>query len=71
MKNYRVNKTTANNPHNNHEVHNDSCSFYNLIVSYEYLGSYTNCQDAITEAIKRGYSKVDGCMECCDECHKA
>lgn len=69
MKNYRINKNTWHNPNDNHEVHNETCSKYNKLELFETLGRFQTCQEAITEARRRNYTKVDGCRECCYDCH--
>ena len=53
-----------------HEVHQKSCSWLELAPSKTYLGYYTNCMDAIAKA-KTIYNQVDGCVYCCNPCHKS
>lgn len=69
MKNYRVNKNTTTNPKGNNEVHSEDCRHYKSLLYFEDLGKHLICQTAITEAIRRGYIKADGCIECCPTCH--
>lgn len=71
MKNYRINKNTWHNPNDNHEVHSETCSKYNKIEWFETLGRFQTCQEAIAEARRKKYTKVDGCKECCPSCHNA
>lgn len=66
---YYVNKINTGNPHYNHEVHKDSCTYLPSPLNREYLGYFALCKDAITKA-KEKYSNVDGCAVCCPECHK-
>lgn len=66
---YYVNKINTGNPHYNHEVHKDSCTYLPSPLNREYLGYFASCKDAITKA-KEKYSNVDGCAVCCPECHK-
>ncbi len=70
MKKYRVNKNTSSNPKGNNEVHSDDCQHYSSLVSYEDLGYQFGCQNAVSEAKRKGYSKADGCRECSNACHK-
>ena len=65
MKYYVNNKSQSNG---DHEVHNQECSFLNLIKSKTYLGNFTNCKDAVKEA-KKIYLKSDGCSNCSKPCH--
>lgn len=68
MKNYYVNKQAQSS--GDHEVHNENCSFLSSIASKKYLGEFSNCKTAVTEA-KKTYSKADGCKTCSNECHKS
>lgn len=63
---YYVNDNAQSN--GDHEVHKDSCSFLPTSANRTYLGSFTNCQDAVREA-KKHYSKVNGCYYCSSSCH--
>jgi hypothetical protein len=51
-----------------HEVHKDGCIYLKLAVSTKYLGNFSNCSDAVTEA-KKTYSKSNGCYYCSNECN--
>lgn len=64
--NYYVNNNAQSN--GDHEVHNDSCSYLPNAQNRTYLGSFSNCKDAVTEA-KKTYSKADGCFFCSSDCH--
>lgn len=64
--NYYVNTNAQAN--GDHEVHEDGCSRMPLIFNRKYLGSFSNCKDAVEEA-KKTYSTADGCYYCCKECH--
>jgi hypothetical protein len=49
-----------------HEVHILGCSWFPSDA--DYLGEFSNCEDAIEEA-KNHHDNVDGCYWCCNECH--
>jgi hypothetical protein len=66
MKNYYVNNLPQRN--GDHEVHLEHCSFLPLSQNRTYLGSFSNCNDAVKEA-KKHYKQVDGCYYCSKECH--
>lgn len=68
MPKFRLNKRRLN-PQNNHEVHNDTCRYYKTLTSYVDLGEFIFCSTAIQTARTLGFSDVDGCSECCKECH--
>lgn len=70
MKNYRINKNTYTNPNRNNEVHSEDCKYYSDLTNYEFLGSFSTCQNAITLAKAKGYRDADGCVICCPSCHK-
>ena len=63
---YYVNKQEQAN--GDHEVHKSDCSFLPTDKNRQYLGSFTNCHDAVREA-KKYYSKSNGCYYCSKECH--
>ncbi len=69
MKTYYINRQTYTNPDNNHEVHASDC-FY-LPVNRDYLGEFISCHDALANAVKRGYRRVNGCIHCSSPCHDA
>lgn len=64
MDNYYVNNKAQ--PTGEHEVHKEGCTYFPSDKTY--LGSYSNCQDAVKEA-KNHYSNVDGCAFCAPDCH--
>lgn len=66
MDHYYVNKNAQLT--GEHEVHKSGCSYMPDINNRIYLGSFSNCQDAVREA-RKYYSKVDGCYYCCPRCH--
>ena len=66
MANYYVNKNAQDN--NDHEVHNGGCSWLPKVENRIYLGDFTTCGPAITEARKH-YSQVNGCAHCSSPCH--
>ena len=51
-----------------HEVHRSECSFLPELENRIYLGDFTNCRVAMTEA-KKHFRDVDGCYYCSKECH--
>lgn len=63
---YYLNKNTQ--PTGEHEVHTSTCPYLPDPNNRIYLGSFSNCKDALTEA-KKYYSNVDGCFYCSKECH--
>ncbi|MGY4384672.1 hypothetical protein ACVWYN_001706 [Pedobacter sp. UYP24] len=68
MKKYYVNKRAQNN--GDHEVHDSGCSFLPLPENRQYLGEYSSCKGAVTEA-KKTYTSADGCKFCSNECHNS
>lgn len=65
-KNYYVNDYARANCA--HEVHVNTCSRLAHVSSKTYLGYLATCQEAIAKA-KTIYDKVNGCPDCCKECH--
>lgn len=63
---YYVNKNAQ--PNGDHEVHKQGCSFMPADENRKYLGSFSNCRDAVREATKH-YSQVNGCYYCSYDCH--
>jgi hypothetical protein len=66
MKKYYVNKIAQLN--GDHEVHNEDCKYLPNSENRKYLGEFSNCKDAVTEA-KRTYNQVNGCYYCSNSCH--
>ncbi|WP_127139396.1 hypothetical protein [Flagellimonas oceanensis] len=66
MKRYYVNKRAQAN--GDHEVHKEGCTWLPSVENRIYLGSFTNCKDAVKEA-KKHYRQVNGCYYCSNECH--
>lgn len=66
MKKYYVNNVAQKN--GDHEVHHEDCSFLPLLHNRSYLGTFSNCKDAVKEA-KKKYKQVNGCYYCSNECH--
>ncbi|KQN15953.1 hypothetical protein [Sphingomonas sp. Leaf28] len=64
MASYYVNKNAQAN--GDHEVHEASCRY--LPNDKKYLGDYTSCSPAVTEA-KKTYSQSNGCKTCSTACH--
>jgi hypothetical protein len=68
MTKFRMNKRQLN-PNQNHEVHKETCRYYNLLTQYVELGEFVFCSTALQQARALGYTNVDGCKECCEPCH--
>lgn len=66
MKKYYVNDVTQRN--GDHEVHHEHCSFLPSLQNRTYLGTFSNCMDAVKEA-KKHHKQVNGCYYCSNECH--
>ena len=66
MATYYVNKNAQSS--GDHEVHVSTCSHLPDADNRKYLGTYDNCQDAVTEA-KKTDSSADGCYYCCKPCN--
>jgi len=66
MKKYYVNKNSQSN--GDHEVHDESCIYIPLVDNRKYLGIFSSCKDAVTEA-KKTYRKSNGCATCSKSCH--
>jgi hypothetical protein len=65
-KKYFVNRNRQNN--GDHEVHVERCRFMPHPSNCVYLGEFTSCRDAVTEA-KKIYPQSNGCYYCSNECH--
>lgn len=63
---YYVNKNAQSS--GEHEVHTKGCSYLPNVENRKYLGDFSSCKPAVTEA-KKHYSNVDGCYYCCNACH--
>lgn len=66
MASYYVNKTPQTN--GDHEVHVANCVYIPGSSNREYLGEYSSCSPAVTEA-KKKYPRANGCYFCCKPCH--
>lgn len=69
MDKYCVNKNTEN-PGQNHEVHKEGCQWWPAYYNREDLGEFLSCHGAVQKAKDLGYSRVDGCKDCCPDCHR-
>ncbi len=67
MPNYLVNKNAQ--PTGEHEVHTTTCSHLPDYLNQDHLGFHNNCHEAVAVARVLGYSNVDGCYYCCNDCH--
>lgn len=63
---YYVNKNAQSN--GDHEVHTKDCSWLPIADNRIYLGDFSSCHTAVSEA-KKYYDDVDGCYYCCESCH--
>lgn len=66
MATYYVNRQAQAN--GDHEVHTSDCAYIPSEANRLYLGKFSNCRDAVTEA-KKHYAQSNGCYYCCRECH--
>lgn len=66
MSNYYVNKNVQAN--GDHEVHQGDCSFLPDRDNRIYLGDFSYCNSAVTEA-KKYFRQVNGCYYCASPCH--
>lgn len=66
MARFYVNKNSQTG--GDHEVHEGSCSFLPDKENRIYLGEFTYCSSAVTEA-KKYYTQVNGCYYCATACH--
>ena len=65
MANYYVSRAQKNG---DHEVHEGGCRHLPSSEGRVYVGTFSDCMDAVREA-RKFYSRVDGCRECCSACH--
>jgi hypothetical protein len=66
MKKYYVNDRAQYN--GDHEVHDDDCRYLPFSNNRTYLGQFSNCRSAVTEA-KKYHKQANGCKTCSNECH--
>ena len=66
MRKYYVNSNAQAN--GDHEVHTPGCPFMPAPENRIYLGEFTSCHDAVSEA-RKYYSQVNGCYYCSSDCH--
>ncbi|WP_109395518.1 hypothetical protein [Proteus terrae] len=64
---YYVHTSTDN--HGDYEVHQDGCDHMPNASNRQYLGYFTSCHQAVSQAKANGYRTADGCYWCCRECH--
>ncbi|MRX46147.1 hypothetical protein [Pedobacter puniceum] len=53
-------------PNGDHEVHKEDCIYLPYVKKF--LGSFSNCADAVKEA-KKTYTQSNGCRICSKACH--
>jgi len=66
MDHYYVNMQAQTN--GDHEVHTAGCSYLPSEGNRKYLGSFSNCRDAVRKA-REYYTQVNGCYFCSRACH--
>lgn len=67
MPTYYVNKNAQSN--GDHEVHKTvGCPTPAAEENRKYLGEFSSCTGAVTEA-KKTYSTANGCKNCSPDCH--
>jgi len=66
MPNYYINKNAQSN--GDHEVHTSSCSFLPEVKNRIFLGIFSSCISAVSEA-KKHYPQSNGCYYCSNPCH--
>ncbi|EOG9295323.1 hypothetical protein ACLK9Z_000129 [Proteus mirabilis] len=64
---YYVHTSTDN--HGDYEVHQDGCDHMPNASNRQYLGYFTSCAQAVSQAKANGHRTADGCYWCCRECH--
>lgn len=52
-----------------HEIHREGCTYMPEENNKMFLGSFSNCYEAVEEA-KKFYISVDGCFYCSNACHR-
>lgn len=63
---YYVNRNAQSN--GDHEVHTSECSRLPDATNRLFLGTFSSCGPAVTEA-KKTYPKSNGCYYCSKACH--
>ncbi|TDD95183.1 hypothetical protein [Flavobacterium cellulosilyticum] len=63
---YYVNKNAQTN--GDREVHTEFCGYIPKVENRKYLGEFSNCKDAVSEA-KKTYPQSNGCKTCSNSCH--
>lgn len=66
MARYYVNDNAQSN--GDHEVHKGDCSRLPAPQNRTYLGDFSYCSSAVSEA-KKYYTQVNGCYYCANACH--
>ncbi len=69
MAKFRLNNGRFNT-NNNHEVHQETCFYFNELNQYVELGEFVFCSTALQKARDLGFVNVDGCKICCLACHR-
>lgn len=54
-----------------YEVHTSTCGWLPSANNREYLGEFSHCTYAVTEAKRRhpAWYRINGCYYCCNACH--
>lgn len=59
---------TSKDKDGDHEVHDENCKKLPLPANRKYLGVFSSCKPAVTEA-RKYYSPCNGCWHCSRECN--
>ena len=69
MNHYYFNQNTDDK--GNHEVHTTDCSYLPSVENRIYIGYFSDCKSAISDAkSKYPFKTFDGCFYCCRPCNK-
>lgn len=69
MAHYYLNTNQQSN--GDYEVHEQGCYWLTLVKTPEYLGNFTGCAAAVSNAKQKHptWYRINGCMHCCPVCH--
>jgi len=68
MSSYYINKNQQAN--GDHEVHVTGCAYLPSENNRVYLGEFSSCGPAVSDAKRRWPSnRINGCYYCCRPCH--
>lgn len=66
MKRYYLDLIQKKNGDN--ELHHEFCLYIPIIINAQYIGDFSNENEALKEALK-SYPNANGCKNCCAACH--